>query len=544
MKYFLLKLKDVGLTMLPIVLVVLVLHFGFAHFSTGLLVKFLLSILIITIGQIFFLTGIDGSIMKMGDLVGTSVNKFSKLIVILFFAFIFGLFATVAEPDLNILSTQVVSLGIININKFLMIFIIGAGVGAFVAFALFRIIKNINYKIVIVGVFAVIFTIAAFVPDSLIAVAFDSAGATTGIVTSPFLLALSSNINKNKNSVDDSDNFGVIGIASLGPVIAMLILSLICMGRGTTQEVIASGSLNVFLDTLLDTTLAIIPLVFVFFIFDILFLKLSKKKKLSLIIGSAVTFFGLYLFLFGINYGLLEMGKEVGTFLANNSLLMTIVVLVIVGFLIAFAEPSVRVLGAQVEDITKGNIRRRLVTFAIAIAMMIAVSLSILKIYFDFSIWYIIGIGYGLILILLPFSSTTFVGIAFDSGGVASGPMSAAFVLPIMTGFAASNGGAAEGFGLIAIVALVPILVLEVLGIVYKIKLSAASQKAYKKALRISYGIDMYSNIDSLEEAYNRRKQLETLKNEEVAEKEERELLEKQLEQIKKLREEDNEIKG
>lgn len=545
MKYFLLKLKDVGLSMLPILLVVLLLNFGFHSFSSSLMLKFVASVFIITIGEVLFLTGVDSSVMKMGDRVGRSVNKFSKLAVILFFAFIFGLFATVAEPDLSVLSAQASSTGLLNVPKFLFIFVVGAGVGVFVAFALFRIVKNINYKLVMLAIFVFIFIVAIFVPNNLIALAFDAGGATTGIITSPFLLALASGIAKNKNSVSHSDNFGVVGIASTGPILAILLLSLIAGVRGNTVEVANSLDLNIFLDVLINTMLAFLPLVLVYVIFDLCFLKTSKKKKIKMLLGSLITFVGLYLFLFGIDFGMIEMGEEVGLFLASKSPAFVILVSVIIGFLITFTEPAVRVLGAQVESVSQGNIRRVVVTIAIAVSMMLAVSLSSIKIMYNISIWYILGIGYGIILLLMPFSSSTFVAIAFDSGGVASGPMSAAFILPLMIGFASQNGGNVEGFGLIAIVVMMPIFVLEVLGIVYKIKVNANSSRQYKKALRISYGLDMYSNIESLEEAYNRRKQLKEMQEEKSQELEEQIVLAKQLEEIRAIREEDNgKIKG
>lgn len=545
MKYFLLKLKDVGLSMLPILLVVLLLNFCFYSFSSSLLLKFVASVFIITIGEVLFLTGVDSSVMKMGDRVGRSVNKFSKLAVILFFAFIFGLFATVAEPDLSVLSAQASSTGLLNVPKFLFIFVVGAGVGVFVAFALFRIVKNINYKLVMLAIFVFIFIVAIFVPNNLIALAFDTGGATTGIITSPFLLALASGIAKNKNSVSHSDNFGVVGIASTGPILAILLLSLIAGVRGNTVEVANSLDLNIFLDVLINTMLAFLPLVLVYVIFDLCFLKTSKKKKIKMLLGSLITFVGLYLFLFGIDFGMIEMGEEVGLFLASKSPAFVILVSVIIGFLITFTEPAVRVLGAQVESVSQGNIRRVVVTIAIAVSMMLAVSLSSIKIMYNISIWYILGIGYGIILLLMPFSSSTFVAIAFDSGGVASGPMSAAFILPLMIGFASQNGGNVEGFGLIAIVVMMPIFVLEVLGIVYKIKVNANSSRQYKKALRISYGLDMYSNIESLEEAYNRRRQLKEMQEENSQELEEQIVLAKQLEEIRAIREEDNgKIKG
>ncbi|MBR2909775.1 MAG: DUF1538 domain-containing protein [Clostridia bacterium] len=539
MKYFFLKIKDVGLSLLPILLVVLVLHFGFADFDSSLMWKFVLSIVIIVIGEVLFLSGVDGSIMPMGDFVGNSVNKFSKLAVVLFFAFIFGLCATIAEPDLNVLATQVQNSQLINIPKFLFVFVVGASVGALIAFSLFRILKNINYKIVMFVIFLVAFILAVFVPENLMAIAFDAGGATTGIITSPFLLALASGIASKKSSSSHSDNFGVIGIASSGPILAILFLSLLTAGNGA-NVVETAESLNIFISVLVDTAVGLIPLVAVFFIFDALFLKISKKKKKNLIFGIIVTFFGLYLFLFGIDYGMLEMGSAVGKFLTTRSPTFSIILSVIIGFLITFTEPSVRVLGSQVEEITNGNIRKGFVTIAIAVAMMLAVSLSTVKIIFDISIWYILGVGYGLILLLMPFSNTTFVSIAFDSGGVASGPMSAAFILPLMLGFASSKGGAVEGFGLIAIVGMMPILVIEIIGVVYKIKLYDISAKEYKKNLRIAYGMDMYSNIDSLEEAYNRRKALKEMEEEREKNIAEEIMIAQQLEVIKAIKEEND----
>lgn len=543
MKYFLKKIKDVGLSVLPIMLVVLVVNFGFAHFDTSLIVRFIVSILIIIIGEVFFLSGVDGSVMQMGEYVGNSVNKFSRLAVVLFFAFIFGLCATVAEPDVNVLSNQVIAAGI-NIPKFVFIFTIGAGVGAFVAFALFRIIKNINYKIVIFVIYLVVFILTFFVPDNFVKIAFDAGGATTGIITSPFLLALSCGIARNRNTISHSDNFGAIGIASAGPVLAVLFLSLIS-GGGVDQGTVSSFDFNIFLEVLIDASISIIPLVAVFFIFDAIFLKIPKKKKISLIVGSLITFLGLYLFLFGIDFGLAEMGRALGSFIATQSPAFVIGISVVLGFLITFTEPSVRILGAQVEDVTHGNIRRIAVVIAIAISMIFAVTLSALKIMFHIPFMIIITVLYGLIALMLPFSSTTFTAIAFDSGGVASGPMSAAFILPLMIGFASSSGSSLEGFGLIAIVGAFPILVLEAIGVAYNIKMKTLKSKEYKKALRISYGLDMYSNIDALEEAYNRRIMLKELSKQKQAEIEEQIMVAQAYEELQKEKESHSgDIKG
>jgi len=495
------KFKEVGLSLLPILAIVLIIHIFFYQFSADLLLRFILACIIIAVGEVLFLTGIENSIMPMGELVGSSSGKLKNILILIFFAFIFGLFATIAEPDINVLASEVYILGF-PVGKTVFMFIIGAGVGAFVALALIRLLYKISYKVLVTIILLICFVLCIFLPDSLIAVAFDSGGATTGIVTSPFLLAISSGIASSRSSKSHSDNFGVIGLTSLGPVLAIIILSFFV--NPTTSAVAIESSMGILLDTLMTSLLAIIPLVAVFFIFEVLFIKLPKKKKSSLLFGSFVTFVGLYLFLFGIDYGFLEMGESVGLFLSTGPETLFLVLCLILGFCIAFTEPAVRVLSVQVEDVTQGNISRKGVMIAIAIAMMLAVFIAGLKVLFNISVFYILVIGYGLIVLLMFITPKTFTNLAFDSGGVASGPMTSAFVLPLMLGFSLGAGNAAEGFGLIAIVGMIPILVIEILGVIYRIKLAEKDRQSYRLALRISYGADAYSNMDALEEEHNK----------------------------------------
>ena len=498
---FLKKLRDTCLTMAPIVLIVLFVHVFFVRIDVDLLIRFLFSALLIAVGEVLFLSGTDNSIMPMGEMVGNSAGTMKHVGVLVFFAFIFGFFATIAEPDVNVLATEVGVLGL-SVPKTIFMFIIGAGVGLFVALALLRIMKSVSYKVLVFAILAICFVVAYFVPKSLIAVAFDAGGATTGIVTSPFLLAITAGITKNMSKKSHSDNFGVNGLASLGPVLAVLVMSLCATGEKAEAVI---QNIEPLLDSLMSSLLAIVPLVAVFYLFDILFIKLPRKKKINLALGSMITFFGLFLFLFGINFGFLEMGEEVGRILSGVSEPVFLIICVVVGFVITFTEPAIRVLGAQVEDITQGNITRNGVTIALAISMCFAVLLAGLKIIFDLDIMVILTVGYGLACLLMLFSSKTFTALAFDSGGVASGPMTASFVLPLMLGFAEGTGNAGGGFGLIAIVGMMPVIVLGVLGVVYKLKVAGHAQRMQRIALRISYAERAYSNMDKLEEEYNRR---------------------------------------
>lgn len=506
---FVKKLKEVAISIVPIVAIVLILHFFVCPFPEDVLIKFLISCLLLCIGQVLFLTGVDSTIMPMGEMVGTSSKKVSTFFLFLFFAFLFGMFATVAEPDVQVLCQEIIAMGggIIRINKTLLLFIIGAGVGLFVAFGLLRIVKKVPIKALYLISLALIFLMAAFVPESFVAIAFDAGGSTVGIVTTPFLLSLTAGI-VDRSSKNANDNFGVVGIAGLGPVIAILLLSLFSSGSGATT-IVEGQTYNIFIEVLYNTVMAIVPLVGIFYIFEIIYIKLPKAKKRALILGVVVTFVGLYLFLFGINYGLMELSNTMGKILSEQNIWIILAVYVTFAFVIVFTEPSIRVLGSQIEAETQGNINRKVVNVAIAIAMALAVSLSAIRIYFDISIWYFLGIGYGLIIVLMAFSPSLFVSIAFDSGSVASGPMATALLMPAMVAMSSTS---AEGFGFIAFVSMMPVIVLEALGVIYNIKIYGVKKNKYKLAVRVAYGADKYSNMDKLEA---RHKQLMELKKNE-----------------------------
>ena len=339
------KFKETYLSIAPIVLLVLFVHVFFHAFEAKLLINFFISSVLIAIGEVLFLSGTDNSIMPMGEMVGNSAGTMKNLFVLIAFSVIFGVFATVAEPDVNVLAQEAMLLGI-KVSKTVFMFIIGAGVGAFIALSLLRIVKSISYKAVIAACLFVCFAVAYFVPNSLMALAFDAGGATTGIVTSPFLLAVTAGITKNKSQKSHSDNFGVIGLTSLGPILAILILSLFGTTNGAVEQI---AEISLLLDTFMSCLLAILPLLLVFYLFDAFFIKLPKRKKLGLAIGSLVTFSGLYLFLFGINFGFLAMGEEFGVFLGTCPVPVFMIICLFVGFVIAFTEPAVRVLGAQVD---------------------------------------------------------------------------------------------------------------------------------------------------------------------------------------------------
>lgn len=492
------KFRDTFLALLPIMAIVLLVHFFFCPFETDVLIRFFVSIALICVGEVFFLTGVDSTIMPMGDMMVGSVNKASKFFIFILFAGVFGVFATIAEPDVTIFSEQVILSGI-HISKTLLVFFIGAGVGIFVAFGVVRIVKNIELKYVYIVIFAIIFLLATQVKSEYIAIAFDAGGATTGIITAPFLLSIASGIStKFTRNSDNKEVFGMIGLASLGPVVAVL-LFFIMFGNKVDSGVISTETVSLFFQVLGNSVLAILPLAIIFYLYDLILIKLPMKRKLRFLIGISITFVGLFLFLYGIELGLTEMGSKIGEFVSSLSVPWIMVFCVVLGFIITFTEPSVIVLSKRVQVATKGNIPYKVVMITIAISMAFAIVLAALKILLGLNFFYIILIGYIIALVLMFFVPEIFTGLAFDSGGVASGPMTSAFILPIMISLASLTASSVDGFGLIGIVSMCPIIVLQIFGLVYKFLLVGQNKKDHKRAINLSYSSDMYSNIEQLE---------------------------------------------
>lgn len=500
--HFLKKFRDIFLALLPIMVIVLFVHFFFYKFDTGVLIRFFVSVLLICIGEVLFFTGVDSTIMPMGDLMIGCVNKASKLVVFVIFAIVFGFCATIAEPDVTVFSNQVIESGL-SVSRTVLIFCIGAGVGLLIAFGVVRIIKNIKIKYIYLVLFAIIFVLCTQVKSEQIAIAFDAGGATTGIVTAPFLLAISSGLSAKFSKNGDKEVFGMVGLASLGPIIAVLVFFVFAgNGNASGVEIIKNSSLIV--SVLLNSSLAIIPIAVVFCLYDLIFIKLPLRRKLDFALGLLITFVGLFMFLYGIDFGISDMGTEIGNFISGLSVPVIILFCIVLGFIITFSEPSVIVLSRQVQKTTKNNIPYIVVMLAIAVSMAVAIMLSALKIIYNINFFYIILVGYLIALILMFLVPDIFTNLAFDSGGVASGPMTSAFLLPIMISLASQTSNPLDGFGLIGIVGMSPIIVLQFLGLFYKISMSAKERKEHKNAIRVSYGIDMYSNIEKLEAEYNK----------------------------------------
>lgn len=486
-------IKETFISSLPLAIIMIIITVFVAPMEDKFnYVKLIIGYASVVIGQSLFLVGLDKSILPIGKMVGNSLVKLKKTIFIIVFGFLFGLLATVAEPALAVLARQTnMIMSIVDTMTF--IWITSTGIGVFVGFALFRIMKNINIKIVFAAFYIVIFLTVIFVPNEFIALAFDGSGATTGDVSVPFILVLglgvSATISKYKTN---DDTFGIIGIASIGPILAVFVYGIILKIKNNgiippanvySPETVDSLG-NIIISNLSDVALAILPIIILFIPFQLTLIKLPKKEFIKIFLGTIPVYFGLLIFLSGIDYGFAFAGKYMGeVFFAATRPEWFKWLLLIIGFIlgasITLSEPAVTVLGDQLEEITNGHIKNLTIRFTLAIGIGFASLLSMLKIITQINILYFLVPLYLIALIMMKFTPNLFVGLAFDSGGVSGGALTSAFLTPLTLGVAqavAEGAGATaqsvltNGFGIIAFVSVTPLISVQLLGILYNIK--------------------------------------------------------------------------
>lgn len=486
MSVLLSKLKESAAAVLPITIIVLVLNFTLSPLETNTVIRFLLGALFIIIGLSIFLFGVDVGIGHIGNALGSSIAKSNKLWVITIAGFILGFFISVAEPDLQILAGQVDFVTSGMISKWAIIIIVSIGIALLLSIGLLRIVFSVPLYKLLTVIYGIILLLSFFTSREFLAISFDASGATTGALTVPFMLALAIGISsmKKNSKASEKDSFGLVAIASAGAILAVLIMSILSKTDqiNASLELKEEAELSIFgpffheiPKLTLEIFIALIPIVIIFIFFQIVSLKLSKKSVRKILIGILFTWFGLVLFLTGVNAGFMRVGSEVGFNLAS---LDNKVYIVIVGFVLGLvtilAEPAVYVLTHQIEDVTSGYVKRRVVMFSLCIGVGISVALSMIRIIVPgLQLWHYLLPGYLFSIALTYIVPKLFVGIAFDSGGVASGPMTATFILAFTQGAAEAMEGAnvlIDGFGVIAMVAMTPLLALQILGLIFKIK--------------------------------------------------------------------------
>ncbi len=485
--------KDTFISSLPLAIIIAVCLILSPLEDSGNYIKILIGYFSVIVGQALFLLGLDSSILPIGHMVGASFSKYNKLIFVLLFGFVFGLLATVAEPALSVLARQInIILPVIDDTIF--IWITGTGIGICVALALYRMIKNINVKWVFTILYIVVFILVIFSPSEFIALAFDGSGATTGDVSVPFILALGIGISATTSKAKTlDDSFGIIGIASVGPIISVLIYGIIlkALNGGVLPKAnyyeLSTGS--IFLDVLsgnfFDVALAVLPIILISIPFLLFLVKISKKQFIKLIVGVIPVYIGLLVFLTGIDYGFSFVGQYIGSMFFNPLKpdyfkWLLLIVGLLLGVAITVSEPAVTVLGSQIEDITNGHIKQLTIRITLALGIGVASLLCILKILLQINILYFLIPLYLISIVMMIFTPKLFVGLAFDSGGVTGGALTSAFLTPltlsIAKSVAISTGSEmsilTNGFGIISFISVTPLIAIQLLGIIYNITLN------------------------------------------------------------------------
>lgn len=495
-----LKIKEVFSSVFPITLIVLLLSFTICPIDSGTFLAFITGVLLVVIGLGVFTMGADIAMTPIGEYIGTNVVKTKKLWIILPIFFIVGVFLTISEPDLQVLGQQLAE----TINMWVLIIAVGVGVGVFLVIAFLRVVLKIKLKFVLILFYVIAFVLSFFVPKCFVPLAFDSGGVTTGPMSVPFLIAIGTGVAsiRSDNGASD-DSFGLTALCSIGPIVAVMILGIIYQPQEivTSSEQIVTitnskGLLATFFNMLpeymKEVAIALLPILLVFYLMLIFGKKISKHQIIRISIGAIYAYVGLVLFLVGVNLGFLPVGKELGDRIGHMDNKWIIVPLgMVIGFFVVAAEPAVHVLTEQVFEITSGSIPKKALRYSLMIGVMLSVGLAMLRILLQIDIMYILIPTYLISLILTFFTPDIFTAVAFDSGGVASGAMTAGFLMPLALGLnGAVQGDSAFGFGVVAFVAMTPLITIQILGVIYKIKLKKAKNKAKQDGNKVEQIIE------------------------------------------------------
>ena len=480
------KIRESLSAVLPITGIVLMLSIFLIPMELGSVVMFLTGALMLIVGMGFFQLGAEMAMTPLGEGVGVQISKMKKLLTVLLTGFLMGVIITVSEPDLQVLAGQVPS-----VPNMVLIMTVAVGVGLFLALAIVRIRYKISLSMLLIVCYLALILVSMFVPKEFLAVAFDSGGVTTGPMTVPFIMAMGvglASVRSDKNAANDS--FGLVALSSVGPILAVLILG--CFFKPTEAAytltdvatvVTTQDVARVFAQGLplyaREVLLSLVPILWVFLIFQWLTHRYHGLQIKRIIVGFGYTYIGLVLFLCGANVGFAPVGAYLGKELAGLSLRWILVPIgALIGYYIVKAEPASQVLNHQVEAVTNGAISVKMMNRCMQIGVAASVSLAMLRVLTGISIqWFVIP-GYIIALVLSRMVPDIFIGIAFDSGGVASGPMTSTFLLPLSIGVCEALGGnlMTDAFGVVALVALTPLIAIQLMGLVYKLKTAKRTQ--------------------------------------------------------------------
>lgn len=481
---FIKSFKETALAIIPICTIVTIAAIFF-NIDTSVIISFIISSCLLIFGISLFTFGADISMMLIGEKLGEKLIKSKNIIFILLVVLAIGIAITIAEPDLRVLAEQIPS-----IPTSTLILTVSVGVGLMLMVATLKILFKINLRTILIICYALVFSLLFFVPSSFIPIAFDSSGVTTGPVSVPFILALGIGFTSLRTDSNvKSDTFGLIALCSIGPKIMVLILGMLFNTSSSGYDTsIYENNLPLivqyvdnFLECFKSVFISISPIIVLFIIFKLLAKDtFDKKNTKKVILGFTATFLGLCLFLTGVEVGFMEMGFLMGQdFINLKHFGLLTIFMILIAFLVVFAEPAIKILTDEVEEVTEGSVTSKVIRITISLGVSFMVFLALFRLFNNLSITYFLIIGYLLAIILSFFTPKMFTAIAFDAGGSVTGPLTATFMLPLVIGACLAFGGniMTEAFGLIAFVALSPLLTVQILGIIFKIK---TKQEIYK----------------------------------------------------------------
>lgn len=475
------KISESLSAVLPITGIVLALTIFLAPIDIGNVVMFFVGALMLILGMGMFQLGSEMSMTPLGEGIGGRLAKSKNIFFVLIVALLMGVLITIAEPDLQVLSNQVPA-----VPNNVLIWTVAIGVGIFLLTAVLRIILKIDLSILLMILYSVILILSFFLPKNFLSVAFDSGGVTTGPITVPFIMAMGvgiSSMRGDKNA--SSDSFGLVALSSVGPILAVMLLGCFYAPKdvsvstnvssvGTMQDVAKAFAFEIP-HYLKEVAVSLLPIVGVYVAFQLITRKYRRRQKLRIAVGFGYTFIGLVLFLCGVNVGFAPVGTLLGRELASSEYKWVLVPIgMLIGYFIVKAEPAIQILNRQVQSITDGAVSAKSMNRCLSIGVAISIGLAVLRILTGIPILYIIIPGYVLALTMSRFVPDIFVGIAFDSGGVASGPMTSTFLLPLCIGACEAVGGniMTDAFGVVALVAMTPLIAIQIMGLSYKFKLN------------------------------------------------------------------------
>jgi hypothetical protein len=493
-------------SMLPISIIVFALSIYAIPIPAGTTIMFLAGAGLLIVGMGLFSLGADIAMMPIGEAVGSRFMKSRSLLLVTALSFLIGFIVTAAEPDLKVLADQVAS-----IPSSALIATVAFGVGLFLVMSMLRIIFKVPLRYILITFYILVFAVSAFAPRDFLAVAFDSGGVTTGPITVPFIMALGIGLSAARNDKDSQDDsFGLVAICSIGPILAVLALGIAFNPTDATYTPVTLIEVKDTTDVvrqymmhlpeyLKDVVTALLPICVFFAFFQMVYRHFSLAQLKTVAVGLAYTLTGLVLFLTGVNVGFIPVGHLLGVEIAASEYKWALIPLgMVIGYFIVAAEPAVHVLNKQVEEISGGTVSQKAMKLSLSIGVAISLALSMTRILTGLSIFWLLIPGYAIAIALTFFVPKIFTGIAFDSGGVASGPMTATFILPLAMGACESVGGniMTEAFGVVAMVAMTPLITIQLLGLIYARQARVAGENEAAAAI-IEEDIVDYEEVSS-----------------------------------------------